>query len=118
LKKSKIFDNKTSGIISFAFSMIGVFMMPTRWLMATGGIITAIMSSFIFLLIFIGGAYLAMFKLRPENDKDNLGWVKNMIGLILLFFLLFLLDAWAWATNMPLLLLIKPEWLKKKKRIR
>jgi hypothetical protein len=123
LKAAKIFDKeggkKTSGIIAFAFSMIGVFMMPTDWLMATGGIITAIMSSFVFILVFIGGAYLAMFKLRPKEEGDKMGWLLNLLGLLLLLFLLFLIDIWAWATHMPttatmpLMLLLKPEWLKK-----
>ena len=51
---------KTAGVISFAFSMIGVFMMPREWLMATGGTITAVMSSLVFVGVFFGGAYVAV----------------------------------------------------------
>jgi hypothetical protein len=114
LKKANILDNKTSGIVSFAFSMIGVFMMPTDWLMATGGVITAIMSSFVFLLIFVGGGVVAMFVLKPKDENDPMGWLKNLLGLMLLFFLLFLIQVWADATKMPLLLLFGQDWLRKK----
>jgi hypothetical protein len=117
LKATKIFDKdggkKTSGIIAFAFSMIGVFMMPTRWLEATGGVITAIMSSLVFLLIFIGGAAVAMFTLKPKEKDDPMGWLKNLLGFMLLLFLLFMLDAWALFTGMPILLFMREEWLKK-----
>jgi hypothetical protein len=85
---------KTAGIVSFAFSMIGVFLMPTDWLMVTGGAITAIMSSFIFLFIFWGGAYLAVKVLSGSGDDDKYAWVKNLIGLILILFLLYLLTIW------------------------
>ena len=117
LKATKVFDKdggkKTVSIIAFAFSMIGVFMMPTRWLEATGGVITAIMSSFVFILIFIGGAWVAMFTLKPKGDDDKMGWLKNLLGFLLLLFLLFMLDAWAIFTGMPLILFMREEWLKK-----
>lgn len=106
LKKVKIFDKKTAGIVSFAFSMIGVFMMPTPWLMATGGLITVIMSSLIFLGFFIGLAYLAMFKLRKN-------WIENMLGLLLLMFLIFMIGQWSIYTGLPLIMIIKNNWMKK-----
>ncbi|MBN2142119.1 hypothetical protein JW711_02195 [Candidatus Woesearchaeota archaeon] len=109
---SHIFERKTAGIVSFAFSMIGVFMMPTDWLLATGGLITAIMSSLVFLLVFIGGAYVAVFKLKPSDDK-SLGWLMNLMGLFLLILLMFMLSMWADATHLPLILLLNKDWIKR-----
>ena len=107
LKKVKgIFDKKTAGIVSFAFSMIGVFMMPTRWLMATGSLITAIMSALIFLGFFIGLSYVAVFKLKKN-------WLQHLLGILILLFLLFVLDEWALFTGLPLVMMIKEDWMKK-----
>ena len=85
---------RAANIIAFAFSMIGIFMMPTFWLRATGGVITAIMSSFVFILIFWGGAWLAMKVLTGDKLKD-------LFGVSLLLFLLFLVGVWANVTNLP-----------------
>jgi len=106
LKKTKILDTKTAGIISFAFSIIGVLMMPIRWLQATGGLITVIMSSIIFLGFFLGLAYVAVFVLKKN-------WLQNLLGLLLLLLLLFLLDEWALFTGLPMIMLIREDWIKK-----
>jgi hypothetical protein len=96
LKKVKgIFDKKTAGVVAFSFSMIGVFMMPTEWLLATGGLVTAVMSSLIFLGFFWGLAVVSVFVLRKKGEDDKMGWIKNLLGLILIFILLTLLDDWA-----------------------
>ncbi|KYK26028.1 hypothetical protein AYK26_01110 [Euryarchaeota archaeon SM23-78] len=113
LKKTKIFDNKTAGIVSFAFSIIGVLLMPTEWLLATGGLITVVMSSIIFLGFFIGLGWVAMFVLRKKGEDDRSGWLKNLLGLALLFLLLFLLDEWALFVGLPMVMLIKESWIKK-----
>lgn len=115
LKRVKFFDKKTAGIVSFAFSAIGVFMMPKEWLMATGGLITALMSSVIFLMVFIGLSVVAVFTLRPKGDDDKMGWLKNLLGLILLLLLLFLLDEWAAFVQLPtaMAVLVSQKWLKK-----
>ncbi len=116
LKKTKIFDNKTAGIIAFAFSMIGVFMMPTPWLMATGGTITAIMSASIFIGLFWGLAWVAMFTLRPKEENEPYGWVRNLLGILLLFILLSMIDDFAIAAGvkLSLVMLIQQDWLRKK----
>ena len=101
LKRVRIFNNRTAGITAFAFSMIGVFMMPLAWLLATGDTITAIMSSFIFLGFFIGLSVVAMFVLAKKGEDDEAGWIKNLLGLVLLFFLLILLDDWALFVGLP-----------------
>ncbi|MBN1793171.1 fibronectin type III domain-containing protein [Candidatus Woesearchaeota archaeon] len=95
---------KTAGIVAFAFSMIGVFMMPTDWLMATGGTLTAVMSSVVFGIIFWGGSYAAVFLLRGKpDDKDKAaGWVKNLMGLMIILLLIMLLQAWAVFTRIPI----------------
>jgi hypothetical protein len=93
---------KTAGIVSFAFSMIGVFLMPTDWLMVTGGAITALMSSFVFIFIFWGGAYLAVKTLSQDGNEDKYGWIKNLMGLLLLLLLLFILGLWATYANVPI----------------
>jgi len=108
LKRIKFFEHKTAGIVSFAFSMIGVFMMPTQWLLATGGLITVIISSAIFLGFFIGLSYLAIFVL-------NKNWLQNLVGLLILLLLLFLLDEWALVTGLPLMCFIRKEWLMPRK---
>ncbi len=113
LKKTKIFDAKTAGIVSFAFSMIGVFMMPTDWLLATGGLVTLVMSSIIFLGFFWGLAIVAVFVLRKKGDDDKMGWIKNLLGIILLLILLTLVDDWAVITHTPIILLAREEWIKK-----
>jgi hypothetical protein len=113
LKKTKIFDNKTAGIVSFAFSMIGTFMMPHQWLLATGGLITVIMSSVIFLGFFWGLAVVAVFVLRKKGEEDNMGWIKNLMGLMLLLLLLFLVDEWAQVVGLPLIFVIKEAHLKR-----
>ncbi|MBN2051984.1 hypothetical protein JW756_00600 [Candidatus Woesearchaeota archaeon] len=104
LKKVKFFEHKTAGIVSFAFSMIGVFMMPYEWMLATGGLITVIMSSAIFLGFFLGLSYLAVFKF-------NKNWLQNLIGLLILLLLLFLIDEWALVTGLPMMFIIRKEWL-------
>ncbi|MBN2459716.1 hypothetical protein JXB28_05515 [Candidatus Woesearchaeota archaeon] len=112
-----IFDEaqgkKTAGIISFAFSMIGTFMMPTEWLLATGGLITVIMSSIIFLGFFWGLAIVAVFVLRKKGEDDNMGWIKNLMGVILLLLLLFLLDEWAQMVGLPIILMMKEDYFKR-----
>ena len=123
LKVTKIFDkdnNKTAGIVSFAFSMIGTFMMPTDWLKATGGLITLIMSSVIFLGFFIGLAIVAMFVLKPKKEDDPMGWVMNLLGIVLLLLLITLLDDWisiaqvpGLTTMAPLLFLASEKWIRK-----
>ncbi len=113
LKKVKVFDNKTAGIVSFAFSMIGVFMMPASWLLGTGGLITLIMSSTIFLGFFVGLGIVAVFVLRKKGEDDQMGWIKNLLGIILLLLLLFLLDEWAVIAGLPTVIMIKKEWVKK-----
>lgn len=90
-----VFNRRTSGIVSFAFSAIGVFLMPTQWLLATGGMITAVMSSFVFVLIFGGGIYAALFILQGPCPRE-------FMGLLLILLLLMLIDAWAIFTNIPL----------------
>jgi len=94
LKKIKVFDNKTAGLTAFAFSTIGVFMMPLPWLMATGGTITAIMSSLVFMLFFWGLAFVASFKF-------NKNFLQKLVGLLLLFTLLALLETWAVFVGLP-----------------
>ncbi|HEC96355.1 MAG TPA: hypothetical protein ENI59_01600 [Euryarchaeota archaeon] len=111
LKKTKVFDNKTAGIISFAFSMIGVFLMPTTWLLATGGLITVIISSVVFLGFFLGLTYVAVFVLRKN-------WLQNLLGLLLLLLLLFLLDDFASFVGLPLIILVKENWINKILRIK
>ncbi|HJX05619.1 MAG TPA: hypothetical protein VJ461_02835 [Candidatus Nanoarchaeia archaeon] len=117
LRKTKIFDDaqgkKTAGIVSLAFSLIGTFMMPQEWLLATGGLITVIMSSLIFLGFFWGLAIVAVFILRKKDENDRMGWIKNLMGLMLLLLLLFLLDEWAVVTGLPLIFAIKKETLRK-----
>jgi hypothetical protein len=92
---------KTSIVVSFAFSMIGVFLMPTKWLMITGGAITAIMSSVIFIIIFWGGAFLAVKTLSSSGKDDKFGWTKNLMGFLLILLLLMLLDVWIVFTGLP-----------------
>jgi hypothetical protein len=101
LKRLKVFDKKTAGITAFAFSTIGVFMMPHIWLLATGSTITGIMSSLIFLGFFIGLSYVAVFVLRPKENNPQMGLAKHLLGLILLFLLLTLLDDWALFVGLP-----------------
>ncbi|MBU1198254.1 MAG: hypothetical protein KKE98_05600 [Nanoarchaeota archaeon] len=117
LRKTKIFDDaqgkKTAGIVSFAFSMIGVFMMPYEWMLATGGLITVIMSSVIFLAFFGGIGYVAVFVLRSTGEDDKAGWVKNLFGLIILFILFFLVSEWSIFVKMPMVLFISQNWIKK-----
>lgn len=113
LKQTKIFDAKTAGIISFAFSMIGTFMMPHTWLLATGGLITVVMSSIIFIGFFWGLAIVAVFVLRKKGEDDKMGWIKNLLGILLLFLLLFLLDEWAMVVGLPTILLINEQFIKK-----
>ena len=113
LKKTKIFDNKTAGIVSFAFSTIGVFMMPIEWLNATGGLVTVIMSSIIFLGFFIGLAIVAVFVLRKKGDDDKMGWIKNLLGVVLLLLLITLLDDFAAIANVPIFLFATEKWFKK-----
>jgi hypothetical protein len=113
LKKTKILDNKTAGIVSFAFSMIGTFMMPTQWLMATGGLITVVMSSLIFLGFFWGLAVVAVFVLRKKGEDDQMGWIKNLLGLLLLLLLIFLVDEWAQVVGLPLIFAINENVLKR-----
>ena len=113
LKKTNIFDAKTAGIVSFAFSMIGTFMMPTQWLMATGGLITVIMSSLIFLGFFWGLAVVAVFVLRKKGEDDQMGWIKNLLGLLLLLLLIFLVDEWAQVVGLPLIFAIHEHTLKR-----
>lgn len=112
-----IFDEaqgkKTAGIISFAFSMIGTFMMPIAWLQATGGLITVIMSSIIFLGFFWGLAIVAVFVLRKKDEEDKMGWIKNLLGLLLLFLLIFLVDEWGQVVGLPLIFAINENTLKR-----
>jgi hypothetical protein len=100
---------KVAGIVSFAFSMIGIFLMPTAWLNVTGGVVVAVMSSLIFLLIFYGGMYVAMAYLKPADEgtdpKNQLkapGWFLNLLGILLLFFLLGLLSIWQDFAQVPI----------------
>jgi hypothetical protein len=94
---------KVAGIVSFSFSMIGIFMMPTNWLNVTGGMVTAIMSSFVFILIFYGGIYAAMVILKPNDDSKAPGWLMNLLGILLLFLLIALLELWQNYAQIPLL---------------
>jgi hypothetical protein len=107
---NKIFNNggnnpqgkKVAGIISFAFSMIGIFMMPTAWLNVTGGIVAAIMSSFIFIFIFYGGMYVAMAILRDKEGSKSPGWLMNLFGILLLLLLIALLELWQQFAQVPI----------------
>jgi hypothetical protein len=105
LQKAQIFKDaqgkKSAGVVALAFSLIGVFMMPHEWLLATGGAITTIMSSLIFLGFFIGTSIVAVFVLRPKSGDDKVGFAKNIIGLLMLFLLLSLLDEWALFVGLP-----------------
>jgi hypothetical protein len=89
-----IFDERTAGIVSFAFSAIGTFLMPTDWLMATGGTIVAVMSSFVFLIIFGGGLYLALFRLRGSRAA-------HFAGLMILIILFVLILIWEQTIGIP-----------------
>jgi hypothetical protein len=101
-----LFDKKTAGIIAFAFSMIGVFMMPSNWLQATGSLIVVVTGLLIFLGFFIGIAYVAVFGL-----KNN--WVQRLIGLLILLLLILIFDDVAMILGVPMVLLIREEWLRK-----
>jgi len=94
LGKISFFEKKTAGIVSFAFSMIGTFMMPIQWLEATGGTITAVVSSIFFIAFFWGLGYVAVVVLRSKEDDGGMGWIKNLMGLLLLFLLLFIINLW------------------------
>jgi len=90
LKKATIFkDNngKPAKVVGFVFSLIGAFLMPTSWLIATGGGITFLMSSIVFLLMFWGLTWVAVWYMKSN-------WVLNLFGIILLFLLLSLLGQW------------------------
>jgi len=86
-KVGSIFDVKTARIVATVFSLIGVFMMPDAWLIATGGSLTALMSSMVFMMIFWGLSYVAVRYMR-EN------WLMNLLGLLLIFLLMGMLDLW------------------------
>jgi len=67
-------------------------------------------------LIFIGGGYFAVFTLRSKDENDNMGWIKEFIGLILLFFLLALLGNWASYCRLqgiPLVLFMHKDLIRK-----
>lgn len=85
---SRIFDAKTAKIVSLVFAIIGVFLMPTSWLLATGGTITFVVSSLVFVLIFWGLSYVAVGVLKK-------GWMLHIFGLVLLFLLLVMLGQWS-----------------------
>ena len=85
---SKVFDAKTAKIVALVFAIIGVFLMPRNWLLATGGTITFVVSSLVFVLIFWGLSYVAVAVLKK-------GWLFNGMGLILLFLLLMMLGQWS-----------------------
>ena len=79
---------KPAKVIAFVFAAIAAFMMPTPWLLATGGTITFVMSSLIFVLLFWGLAWVAIKELRGD-------WIKNLFGLLLLIMLSMLIVQWA-----------------------
>jgi hypothetical protein len=86
---------KTAGIISFAFSMIGIFMMPPEWFDATGGLVAGILTTIPVIAVFVGLAYVAVMKLN-----ENL--FQNFLGFVLLFILLCMLGVVAGWAGIPL----------------
>ncbi len=98
-----IFDNKTARIVAFAFSMIGTFLVPARWADAQANIVTAVISSIIFIGIFWGGAYYATMKLNADNFQ-------KVIGLLLIFLLIFFLSGWEDIAGLAMFMIFKKEW--------
>lgn len=99
----KVFDSdgknpqgkRTAMVISFAFSMIGIFMMPTQWFNGTGGILAAILTSVVFMAFFFGLAYVAVAKL-------NNGLLQNFFGLMILIALISMLGILSTAVGIPI----------------
>lgn len=98
-EKLKWMDAKTAKIVSFVFAMLGVFLMPEAWLMATGGTLTALVSSIFYLMIMLGGGYIAVRMLR-----GNL--VANLMGVVLILALMALVEVWANFVGLAIIFLI------------
>jgi len=105
-EKLKWMDVKTAKIISFVFSFLGVFLMPTSWLMATGGTIVALVSSIIYLSVMLGGGYLAVRTLRKN-------WAMNLIGIVLILALLALVEVWANFVGLGIFLFVPKTFFKR-----
>ncbi len=105
-EKLKWMDNKTAKIVSFVFAMLGVFLMPEAWLMATGGAITALVSSIFYLMIMLGGGYIAVRSLRTN-------WATNLMGIVLILALIALVEVWANFVGLGIFLLIPKKYFER-----
>lgn len=100
------FDNKTSGIISAVFGLIAAFLMPDKWVFANGGVITAVFTGLIPLGLVAGGLYMSTVKM-------NGSFVMRLLGLIILFTLLGVINVYYTALNLPMVLFLTPSLMKK-----
>lgn len=105
-EKLKWMDNKTAKIVSFVFAMLGVFLMPESWLMATGGSITALVSAMFYLLIIGGGGYIAVRSLR-----GNL--IANLMGIVLILALIAFVEVWANFVGLGMFLFVPKDFFKR-----
>gem|GEM_PF-1786603 len=86
------FDNKTSGVISSVFALIAAFLMRPEWVTANGGLITAIFTGLLPLGAVIAVIYIVV-------KKMNSNTVLRLLGIILLFLLLGIIDVYYAATG-------------------
>jgi hypothetical protein len=94
LQKVDIFEKqkRIAIVVAVVFSAIGVFSMPSKILLFSGGVITGLVSSAVFLIFFLGLTYISLFKL----DKN---FVEHLAGLAIMIALVIFLPTWADATG-------------------
>ena len=100
---SKVFDNKTAGVLATMFSLIGAFLMPVNWVSANGAVITAVLSGLIPLGLVGAGIWFALYKLNNNN-------LERFFALLIILILFIVLDVYQNVLGLPLLLFL-PERL-------
>lgn len=104
-------DRKTAGILSATIAFIGALFMPREWVVAQGGLMTAIVASALILGLIIGGMF-AIWKLSSHES-----FVIRIISVALVFILMYIVSILEWRTGShavaPLFILVPRFWRRR-----
>ncbi len=105
----RLFDRKTAGIISATISFIGALFMPKEWVVAQGGLMTALVASVLILSLVIGGMY-GIWKLSRHES-----FILRLAAVALCFILMYIIGILEWRTGSkaiaPLFMLLPRTFL-------